>query len=145
MTNYKKALEEGFEAAKHAAAAREEINSILETFKREILEGSDGKISIDLTEFYENQSIAELMRESTLLGKSKPRRTYHALMASGASSGNKTEIARWRQSPDGYPCTLNYSQKEITIRDGLALEEQLANLVRDPLVGELLYGLLDPK
>ncbi|MHC4443583.1 MAG: hypothetical protein ACYTA5_13380 [Planctomycetota bacterium] len=45
----------------------------------------------------------------------------------------------------GYPCKLIWSQQEHVCEDRIALESCLAELLRDPIVGERLYALMNLK
>ena len=142
MADYTKALHEGFEAAKKADLARKEINKVLATFKEQILAASKGKLLIDLKAFEEKLSLADTLRRTSVIG-SLERRTYLALAAHNPTIKKPSykELARWKQSKEGYPCSLILHGQERQFEDRTALELGLAELLRDPTVGEVLYAL----
>jgi hypothetical protein len=149
MADYKSALEAGFEAAKKAGTARKEVKEILHTFKTEILNASNGKLLIEIRKFDDpppkitlgvpaGASFAEAYMRML---REKP---FHlALGASNPTRGDMPpkELAGWKQAKDGYPCTLSWGKKELQCEDGAALQDGLAELLKDPNIGEILFSL----
>jgi hypothetical protein len=147
MADYVKALNEGFAAAKKADTARKEIKQVLEEFRKDIFAGSKGKLLIELKDWEEElDPLAHLMR-GAVAGSSASKTTYTALTASNPMAHKKSyrQLARWKQSKDGYPCSLVYSKQERQFEDRVALERGLADLLKDPSVGETLYFLINAK
>ena len=142
MPNYIKALQEGFEAAKKADLARTEIRQVLEQFTKDVLAGSDGKLLIEVKTFEEQQSPFEFAKISALGVIEK--KYYDALVASNPKRPDrrKKELARWKQANEGYPCSLTIQHREIQMEDRAALERGLAELLKSPLIGEVLYSLI---
>jgi hypothetical protein len=64
-------------------------------------------------------------------------------MASNPKVGGSRfkELARWKQAKEGYPCSLTWDKQERQCEDRTALEEALAELLKDPGIGEKLYAL----
>jgi len=147
MADYIKALNEGFEAAKKADSARKEINQVLEKFREDILAGSKGKLLIELKQWEEELGTYERIMMGAAIGGSAGKKTYTALTASNPMAEKKSykELARWTQSKDGYPCSLIYGKQERQFEDRVALERGLADLLKDPNVGESLYLLINTK
>ena len=74
MADYKKALRQGFEAAKKADLARKEIKEVLDTFKEQVLASSDGRLLIEVREFEEERDIFEVMKVGGALGRPRARK-----------------------------------------------------------------------
>jgi hypothetical protein len=142
MADYTRALRQGFEAAKKADLARKEIKEVLGTFKEEVLEASKGKLLIELKMFKEPLSFTEQLKRGSVLDPME-RATYLALAAQNPTVEKPSykELARWKQSNDGYPCSLTLQGRERQFEDRTALEQGLADLLKDSKVGETLYAL----
>jgi hypothetical protein len=138
MADFKKALKEGFDAAKKADSARKEIKAVLGEFKDEILEASGGKLLIELRWFDEPRSFD--LRALSALRAAEPER-YLALAVCNPTLEKPTykELARWKESKEGYPCSLVLNFQDRQFEDRTALESGLAELLRDPTVGQILY------
>ncbi len=52
-------------------------------------------------------------------------------------------LARWEADPCGYPCKLIWAEQEHICEDRTALEICLAGFLRDPIVGQRLYGVMN--
>lgn len=68
---------------------------------------------------------------------------YKALTARNPKSVNPAvkELAKWKQSAEGFPCTLIRAKTERQFEDRESLERGLADLLKDPGVGEILLSL----
>jgi hypothetical protein len=147
MSDYLKALNEGFEAAKKADLAKEEITEILNKFRDDILAGSEGNLLIEVKRLEEPLDAYEAFMTRSVLHGATPKKTYLALTAINpkASTQSYKDLAKWKRSKDGYPCSLTYNQQEHQFEDRLGLEQGLAELLRDPSIGEQLYILTRQK
>jgi len=143
MPDYTKALHEGFEAAKKAAAARKEIKEVLGIFKEQVLAASEGKLLIELQELEEPHDPVDVFKSASVFGRPQPKKFYQALVSSNPliEKSSSYQLARWKQSRSGYPCSLSFGQQEHQFEDRSALEEGLAELLSDPRTGEVLYKL----
>jgi hypothetical protein len=147
MADYKLALEEGFSAAKKAEIARNEVEQVLTKLKDDLLAASDGKLLVEIRQFEEIRGTPQYYPGATLsamLAKSsRPKLYYSALAATNPKSTKPVvkELARWKQDEDGYPCALIWGKTERQFEDREALEEGLAELLKDPGVGEKLFVL----
>jgi hypothetical protein len=148
MADFKKALAEGFVAAEKAEIARKEVQQILEKLKADILAASEGKLLLEIRTFEEPKGAAESWKTGVSVVEIyqkalEPKKIYEALMASNPKVAEKRfkELARWKQAKDGYPCSLIWGKQERQCEDRAALEEGLAELLKDPVVGEKLYSL----
>ena len=141
MTDFKKALEEGFIAAKRAEFARKEVEQTLERFKQELLAASDNKLFVELREIEKEDPKSIIERYNEILNPAaayvqlmQRNKSYFALVAKNPKSQEK-EIATWRQAKDGYPCCLIWGKQEHQCEDRIALENTLAELLKDPYIG----------
>jgi len=136
MTNYKDSFQLGISAAEQAEANKKEISEVFKELNKQIAEITDGKISIERIEFYEPMSAFKI----PLFDK---RTTYWTIAAKNvkAASENK-ELAKWNLDRAGYPCKITLGKYEIYCEDKVALETALSNLLKDPIVGGILYKLM---
>ena len=142
MTDYSFAFEEGLKAAKEAKNVREEINSVFKQLNDQITETTGGKIVIERRKFEVRQPLLD-----TLYKMGHPRQKYFGIAASNPtiSDGPIKELSKWSQDRRGYPCKITWADQERFCEDKKALEQTLAELLRDPSVGEDLYVLINLK
>jgi len=138
MTDYIKAFRDGLQAAEAADLARSEIDSVFSELGKQIATASDGKIAIARRECQAPMSQWEFMANPF-----KPKKTYWAILAWNPTVANSPskQIARWSQDAGGYPCKITCDKWERICEDREALENSLAELLRDPTVGEKLHSL----
>lgn len=141
MTDFIDAFKDGLDAAEVAGRARREIDDVFSNLDSQIRKGSDGKLSIARIEFV----VVKSSWESILTFPPKPKETYWAIAATNPTikKSHKSELARWQMDQRGYPCKLSWSQQEYACEDRAALENCLAELLRDSIVGERLYALMN--
>ena len=146
MSDYKKALRDGFEAAKKAELARKEIQAVLEKFREDVLAASEGKLLLEIKKYEVQRTPLEAINFSVFT-QHEPKKTYLALTAWNPTVEKPSykELARWKQAADGYPCVLTRNQQERQFEDRAALEEGFAELLRDPRIGETLQMLINQK
>jgi hypothetical protein len=151
MADYKKALQAGFDAAKKAELARNEVKDVLDKLKTDVLAESGGTLSIEVRQFEEQEDpILKLVRSSQrgiLSSLPQAKNYYQAVIAFNPKSEKSPikELARWKQAKDGYPCSLIWGKQELQCEDRPALEQGLAQMLSDPLIGEKLYALAQLK
>jgi hypothetical protein len=127
MVNYVQAFHDGLAAAKAANRAKSEIDKVFADLNREIQRTSRKKLNI--------------IRKKI---KISPKFEYWTIVASNPLIANcpKEELAKWSQDKAGYPCKIAWGNEDYQCLDKEALEETLAKLLRDPLVGETLSALM---
>lgn len=144
MTDFIDAFKGGLDAAEAADRARLEIDEVFSDLDRQIRKGSDGKLSIKKSKF-------EIMKPSggvlRLALSPETKETYWAITAVNPTieESHESELARWQMDRRGYPCKLSWSQHEYICVDRAALESCLADLLKDPIIGEYLYVLMKLK
>lgn len=133
MSDFKSALKQGFDAAERAKLARKEIESVLNNLQKDILESSDGKLLISLQQLADHQLGAVFGYPSF----------FWALVAQNpkVKNSDSRELAKWKNTSNGYPCTITWGDQERQCQNRVALEECLAEMLRTPEVGGILYSL----
>lgn len=138
MPDFASAFNEGLQAAETADRARREIADVFSELSRQMDAATRGTIAIARGECEIPVTTARLLTNPW-----EPRKTYWAILAWNPMVAKcpKKEIARWSQDAAGYPCKITCRKWERTCEDREALENSLAELLRDPVVGEKLYAL----
>lgn len=149
MADYISAFRQGLDAAEAAEIAKLEIDSVFDEIDKQLREASNGKIGIDRKEFYvKEESIppfaAAFIATIPYALTGKKRDTYWAIVAYNPSIPNSPvkELATWSLDRAGYPCKLTFEGINRSCSDRESLENSLAELLRDPNVGEKLSNLI---
>jgi hypothetical protein len=144
MVDFAQAFQKGLEAAEVSKPAKVEILQILLKMRKDILNKSEGKISIEFElgdPVDEMNDIGKMFSHSSLFfGSEEPKIT-----AKRADKPKDSEftLATWSMGSYGYPCRLKYAGKELICEDGEAFQNALAELLMHPTVGEKLFALLE--
>ena len=144
MADFGSAFDEGQRAAEDAKAARNEVDVVFAEVNRQVAAKSGGKLCIERKKLKEATSYWE-----TLKFPPKRAKTYSAIVATNptAEDAPSWELARWLQDKRGYPCRILWEGEDRSCEDREALERNLADLLKDALVGQRLYALMkqEPK
>ena len=142
MVDYNEAFKQGLEAAMAAGRAKKEIDSVFDDLNRQIDKIANGMIRIgreEITTTVEDPGhLVWGMYPHTAVKKKWAIVAYNP----SASESPRMELASWKQDRAGYPCRIKWDQAEHICEDKEALENTLAELLRDPLVGEKLNTLM---
>jgi hypothetical protein len=146
MSDFKAALNEGFAAADKAELARREIDEVLRNFNQDLMEATGGKLSAKVKHFervVSDEVWPQLRTLAALQGRLR-KEYFSAIVATNPTieKSPEKELARWRRSHNGYPCTITWSNEEHQCSDRVSLEGCLADLLRDAGVAEVLKGLV---
>ena len=133
MVDFITAFEAGLNAAGIADKNKREINSVFEELNKQLAKATDGKVNIELR----TPSLLRLIYAE----QSKKNQAIYAFNPLIKSADAK-ELARWNLDPNGYPCKISFSNKELYCGDKSALERTLADMLQDPTVGEALSKLI---
>lgn len=141
MADYIKAFKQGLGAAEAADRARKEIDAVFVDLNKQLQEATKNKISIDRREYEERKTLPEAL-SIPFLGA--PRKTYWAIVASNPSINRSPvkQLSRWSMDRAGYPCKIAWKGEDHLCLDKSALEDSLAELLQDPLVGEKFHALM---
>ena len=135
MVNFVDAFKTGLNSAELAEKNRTEVNSVFIDLNQQLKEITDGKIVISRRQFYERGNMPPIL--DMIYGK-----TYSAIAAENPFVTNSSkELARWSQDRSGYPCKIILGSETMYCQDKKGLENGLAELLRDPVVGETLRKL----
>ena len=135
MVNFVEAYESGLNSAELAEINRNEVISVFSDLNKQLKEVTDGRIVISRREFQEKGDFSSSM--VMVYGK-----FYSAISAENPFVTNSSkELARWSEDRNGYPCKIILGSETIYCEDKKGLENGLAKLLRDPVVGETLRKL----
>jgi hypothetical protein len=139
MPNFVKALEEGFEAARKADAARNEIDEVFRDLNTQVLKVTNNQVSIERKELPES-SFDRIRR---LADPDKPTNKLWAIVAFNPTVGKTKEfqLADWEMDRAGYPCKVTWNRREHVCEDKEALINCLSELLKDPVIGQNIYTL----
>ncbi|NQS97638.1 MAG: hypothetical protein HQ591_04220 [candidate division Zixibacteria bacterium] len=140
MTDYVSAFEQGLLAAEEADRTRKEIEKIFSDLDLQIKEKTAGKISISIEE-RERERSPNILSAFPMF---EPKYKYHVISAHNPKIPESPVkiLAEWTQDRRGYPCKIEWGGSVTSCEDGEALENTLAELLTDPIVGEKLYALM---
>ncbi|MCX7113073.1 MAG: hypothetical protein NTX45_23740 [Proteobacteria bacterium] len=135
MVNFVEAYKSGLNSAELAETNRNEINSVFSELNQQLKDVSDGRI------FISRKSILD-KGISSILNMNMMNNYYLAITAENPFVTNsEKELARWDQDRSGFPCKIILGSETMYCRDKKGLENGLAVLLRDPIVGETLRKL----
>lgn len=142
MTDFRAAFEAGQKAAEQADLARKEIWSVFSDVSKQVAEATDGKLEISLQK-YEKQRLGQsfFIKPEEFFS---PPKTFWGIAACNpkATEHKPVRIALWQQEPSGYPCKISWGNIDRLCHDRESLEQCLASLLGDAVVGKELGGLL---
>jgi len=140
MANFTEAFKKGLEAAQTADRARKEIDKVFKDLNYQLLTETGNKIGINRKEFVE-PNVMGGMKLPAIPGRENK---YWAIVAFNPSFKNSPVkiLARWSMDRAGYPCKISWKNTLYRCEDKEALENILAEILQDPLVGETLYSLM---
>jgi len=145
MVDFITAFNTGLDAAQIAEKNKREINSVFDELNQQLAEVTDGRVNIQIRNRLKEappENMAERMAP-LFLRKSIEYRAICAINPlSPQSPPPVKEIATWSQDRTGYPCKISFGIKEHYCEDKVALENALALMLQDPIVGENLAKLM---
>ncbi|MFM0183401.1 hypothetical protein PQR52_33360 [Paraburkholderia aspalathi] len=133
MTNFISALKQGLDQAKIAEKNKAEVNDVFSELNRQLGAVSKNRLSIVPLQ-------AGGIPPGSLLRALVTKNADWSLYARFNNNGQVSvhQIAAWTQSPNGYPCRVDFSSTSYSCEDKSALENVLKLLLSDPTVGEIL-------
>jgi hypothetical protein len=143
MIDFIAAYEKGLNAAEIADKNQREIDSVFDELNKQLAAATDGKIKIvrsDKNPFSKTMKDLNKILFIDDIHKEFPSRDQR-LFAFNTLNKAVEVLAFWSQDRNGYPCKISYGNKEHYCEDKGALEEALASLLQDPIVGAALYKL----
>lgn len=139
MVDFIDSFNKGLSAAEKAIANKDEIDSVIEQLSEQLLQATNGKLKISITEKY--MPLAGFMMK---LSDVIERKKYWTIAASNPlASYQPKELAEWKFSESGYPCRIVLSDTEIYCEDKIALENALSKLLATPEAGKKLKAVME--
>lgn len=143
MANFVEAFQDGLRAVEAANRAKHEVKEVFDELNKQLNMETNGKLRVILSQF----EMPDLGLGWSQLGHyfaTKPKQYYWAIAAFNPDAGEASmkELAQWSQDRAGYPCKITSGGTESICEDRIALEEGLAELLRDPLVAETLVKVM---
>lgn len=140
MFDFSDSLQRGLDAAKKAQENREEIQSIINELNEALRSMSEGKVEIVIVRRSETSD--ELGRLIFFLDK-KQDELVLAVRSIAQQGKPARQIARWKQSDSGYPCTIMWGDRQVWCDDRASLQTELGELVSSPVVGEAIVNAMN--
>lgn len=135
MTRFSEFIQVGLNAANSAVKARAEIEDVFEELNQELDNQFGGNVRISI------KQLSELGLMGIVSSLNNPKK-YSALVVHNPLSQtfSKIEIARWKQSPNGYPCWVITEGEEVACEDVESLQRELGRLLASAPVGEAILA-----
>jgi hypothetical protein len=136
MVDFITALRTGLSSAEIAEQNKQEIDDVFAELNRQLTANFDGKIVIGLSA----GGLVDLF--------AAPFSKISANKGIGAWNPKNEKdlgmkLAGWSASEIGYPCRINFSNREMICEDREALEDALKQLLASPSVGKIIHQLLN--
>jgi len=138
MVDFITAFQEGLNAAEIADKNKREINSVFDELNRQLSEATDGKVKVVIRD----NILEALSRSISLFTVNQPKKNQAIWALNPLFQSSSKELAIWNQDPNGYPCKISFGNKEHYCEDKSDLENTLAIMLQDPIVGETLSKLI---
>lgn len=137
MTDFRAAFNAGQDAAVRADLARKDIANVFLEVSNQLSEATEGKVKIIRKEFKKD------LKWPAIDIFSSPEKFWAiAAYNPNAEDKNPRQLALWEQDRAGYPCKITWSNIDHSCHDRESLEECIASLLQDPIVGEKLRGVM---
>ncbi|WP_336716704.1 hypothetical protein [Pantoea ananatis] len=142
MTDFLRSLNEGMESAKRAEENRREIDSVFDELNKQVASVTNGKVKIARATF---RSLKEDNIWGLGIALNIPSNyvTYSGLgVFHTAIKGDPIEISKWNSDKNGYPCVIEIDKKKLYCEDKESLEYNIAELLKEPFVGEAIIKMM---
>lgn len=142
MVDFKASLAQGLKAAAEAEASRKEIRHVFEELNVVLAEETEGNVLIELAEEVQrpNPLTSGLMSISQMMVNSK---TVPVIRCRNPQViGRSERLCEYSMGRAGYPFQLKIDREEWVCHDRVSLEKALADLLRDPVVGEKITRVM---
>jgi hypothetical protein len=138
MNEFSDAFKAGINAAREVEFKRREIHSVLREFSASLEVATDGALAVEVKTLSTATSAFMALLETT------PKKQWLSVVTK-ATPVKSTPVAEWRQSSEGYPCTVVTEGKESVCFDRISLQQELARLAASPQMGEVIVQLMRPQ
>ncbi|MBP0940513.1 hypothetical protein V2J92_25930 [Pseudomonas alliivorans] len=146
MVDFKASLAQGLKAATEAEASRTEIAKVFEALNEELSEATEGKLYIELAEEIQlpNSMLNGLMGPmSHVMANAKKVPVIKCI--NPLVRGRSEKLCEYSMGRAGYPFQIKLDRQEWVCHDRAALENVLAELLSDPVVGERIMKVMNAR
>lgn len=138
MADFLTAIKDGVRAAELAERARAEIDQVFADLNQQMQDFSNGKVFVARMEFPLTDEFGEPIEDNRGDIVTEPGIGLHT-----SKRKQRRCIANWTAAQAGYPCKIRTEYTSYTCDDKAGLETSLAELLRDPKVGEAIQFLMN--
>ncbi|QFH49015.1 hypothetical protein [Leclercia adecarboxylata] len=144
MSDFKKYLLAGVDAARTAAANKQEIYDIINEVDKQLIEIYDSKVHFGIW----NLTRPIKPKNNNILGGalstfSLEREEYQGLVISNYENKNPIPLAEWFMSENGYPCKIIMDGIESFCSDKDDLENEISSLLSHVRTGKAILKKLE--
>lgn len=134
------AFKQGQEATEMAKAANSEIDDVLAAMKNELSEATDKKLQIMIETPVMVKDFANLLFDKVTGKPSAPPSQNYWICATNPFAADRSlvRLAAFKRPYEGYPCSIEYGNREVRCGDAVALAAELNAMLRNAwIAGEL--------
>lgn len=135
MNEFSSAFQAGIDAAREVEFKRREISSVLREFSASLELATDARLALEVKTMTTATNAFLAMLEST------PKKKWLTVVTKETPVESEP-VAEWRQSSEGYPCTIVTDGQENVCFDRIALQNELTRLAASPQMGEVIVRLM---
>ncbi|MDC6170755.1 hypothetical protein [Paucibacter sp. XJ19-41] len=141
MVDFSSPFHRGLSAAKQAQENRDEVRGVFAQFNEALREISQGRAEIAIVPLAD--TLNALSR--VVLAMDSEANSEHVLAVRNPQSTDfrPRNIARWKQSESGYPCSVLWGQRHTSCDNAESLTKELSSLFSTPMVGEAIEAAMN--
>lgn len=142
--NFEESFRRGFVAAETARVAKAEIEAVFTDLNQQLYQASNGAAWIDIRKKEEMKRPRGVMETALASIGQGQYVNYKAIVVAHRSQSGfpPIEVARWRDSQEGYPCWISTEDNENYCTDKESLIESLTELCATAKVGEAVLSAM---
>lgn len=137
MKEFEDAFHAGITAAREVEFKRREIRSVLWEFSASLEAATNGVLAVEIK--------TAMASSNALMALIDPAKKQWLAVVTKEAPIRSENVAEWRQSPEGYPCTIAMAEQENACFDKIALQNELARLAASPQMGAIIVRLMRPQ
>jgi hypothetical protein len=140
MADFTSSFQKGIDAAKRAEQNRAEVDAVFAELNAQIGASTEQKIEIV------RGTVADTVANALGAGLAAlftSKRVPALLVTNKKDPQHLREIAKWKQDPYGYPCTISVDGDVMHCENRVGLERGLSQLLGSSAVGEAVLAALN--
>jgi len=157
MTDFASAFRSGQEAAAKARANRHAIDALILKVSEDLSNATDGRLNICVQSFDPENTASRWLGVAasaalqasvgaSVGSTSRPafeKGKYIAAFNPNCGGNKRTRLAKWIQADEGFPCTLEFGQSELSCYDVVSLATALSDMLSNAMIGEKLLMVMN--